>query len=185
MDPRRILGLAALASALLGCARHDHHTRLSGDGSRTETHDRHGLPSLPPIPGRHISTDERWRFSDPKAVAELQGTKWGEQEISEFWARKGWRLTRREERYLAEVESLVARGVLTPITRWTSCPYSTVYQTLDRVVVLDVVIERGHEFLLELDDDDDHLKIAEPRFSRTSDYAEDHESGHGAAASGR
>ena len=183
MYPSRILGLVAVAVGLGGCARHDHHTRLGGDRRADEAHDRHGLPSLTPVPGRRISMDERWILTDPKAVAELQGTKWGEQEITEFWTRKGWRLTQREERYLAEVESLVARGVLTPVTRWTSCPYSVVYQTLDRVVVLDVAIQRGHEFLLELDDDDDHLKIAEPRFTRTSDYPEDHETGHGTASS--
>lgn len=145
------------------------------------SHDRHDLAQLAPVPGRRIAREERWLLSHPDAIAKLADTAFGEREIDEFWRRKGWRMTKREEQYLAEVAALEQRGVLTAVTQWHTCPFATVYQTLDRATVLGIVIERGHELVLDFDDDDDHLQLGEPRFTRTSSYGEDHEEGHGPA----
>ena len=169
---RRTLFVALLAAAVLpACTQ-----------SMPRTTYAHGL-SASPIPGRRVSTAERWMLTDPKAIGELENTTFGEREITEFWARKGWRLTKREEWYLAEVAALVERGALTPISRWNTCPFPIVYQTLERVSVAGAIIERGHEFVLEFDDDEDHLRIGEPRFARAADYVEDHDGGHGPATS--
>lgn len=137
------------------------------------------VPATPdPVPGEKIDPSRRWALSDRAAVAQLSGTEFGEQEIAEFWARKGWRMTKREELYVAQVAELEAAGALTPISRWSGCPYATVYQTLQRVEVLGTMIDRGHEFILEMDQHDDRLLVGNPRFSRTSGYVEDHAEGH-------
>ena len=175
--PIILLGLS------MGCvAPHAHAVGDSSPHAVNATHDRHGLPALRPIPGRRISHDERWSITMERPRKELEGTQFGEQEIEEFWKRKGWRLTQREERYFDEVRALEQQGLVTQITAWSTCPFTVVYQTLDQVRILDTIIPRGHEFILELDDDDDHLKVAEPRFSRTAAYSDDHEEGHGPAA---
>ncbi|MBL9101565.1 MAG: hypothetical protein JNL82_11440 [Myxococcales bacterium] len=131
-----------------------------------------------PIPGEKIDPSRRWSLSDRAAVTELSGTQFGEQEINEFWTRKGWRMTKREELYLAQIAELEAAGAITPVSRWSGCPYATVYQTLQRVGVLGTVIDRGHEFILEMDQDDDQLLVGTPRFSRAPGYVEDHAEGH-------
>lgn len=137
------------------------------------------VPVVPdPVPGEKIDPSSRWALSDRAAVTQLSGTQFGEQEITEFWTRKGWRMTKREELYLAQVTELEAGGALTPVSRWSGCPYATVYQALQRVEVLGTMIDRGHEFILEMDQHDDRLIVGTPRFSRTTGYVEDHAEGH-------
>jgi hypothetical protein len=137
------------------------------------------VPATPdPVFGEKIDRSRRWAVSDRDAVEQLSGTQFGEQEIIEFWTRKGWRMTKREELYLAQVAELEAAGALTPVSRWSGCPYATVYQTLQRVDVLGTMIDRGHEFVLEMDQHDDRLIVGTPRFSRTPGYVEDHSEGH-------
>jgi hypothetical protein len=46
------------------------------------------------------------------------------------------------------------------------------------VVILDRPFERGHEFRLNMDENEDELVVGSPRFRRTSGYQEDHEEGH-------
>lgn len=136
-------------------------------------------PAVPdPIPGEKVDASRRWVLSDPAAIEKLSGTEFGEREITEFWVRKGWRTTKREELFLTQVAELQSAGAITPVTRWGGCPYATVYQTLQRVDVLGTAIERGREFMLEMDQHDDRLVIGSPRFSRTDTYFEDHAEGH-------
>lgn len=142
------------------------------------------VPATPdPVFGEKIDPSRRWALSDRVAVGQLSGTEFGEQEITEFWTRKGWRMTKREELYLAQVAELEEAGALTPVSRWSGCPYATVYQALQRVDVLGTVIDRGHEFILETDQHDDRLLVGTPRFSRASGYVEDHAEGHVADSS--
>lgn len=128
--------------------------------------------------GRQIPQEERWFMSEPDAVRELKNTKFGEQEIREFWVRKAWRTTPQEERYLAQCAALKKDGAISAVSRWSSTPFDAVYQTLQPVVILDRPMDRGTEFHLNMDENEDELQVGTPRFRRTSGYQEDHEEGH-------
>lgn len=128
--------------------------------------------------GRQIPYEERWFMSDPQAVADLKNTKFGEMEIREFWTRKAWRTTPREERYLAQCEALKREGAISVISRWSTTPFDPVYQTLAPVNILDMAMDRGTEFHLNMDENEDDLQVGSPRFRRTKGYEEDHEEGH-------
>jgi len=128
--------------------------------------------------GRQIPRDERWCLTEPDAVRDLRGTKFGEQEIREFWTRKAWRTTPREERYLAQCERFVKEGAISVVSRWSTCPFDPVYQTLSPISLLDIAIDRGHEFHLEMNENEDELQVGKPRFKRVSGYEEEHEEGH-------
>lgn len=163
--------LVCVAGVLLasGCARED--------GTRRETSGPVTPQKESPF-GRKVSKDERWAFSDPKAVQDLQGTPFGEQEIDEFWTRKGWKLTKREEAYLALLDALTRDGYVTKISRWAKCPYNPVYQALVPIDVLGVHVRPGQEFNLDMCDADAELKLGTPRFARAKGYEEDHAEGH-------
>lgn len=130
--------------------------------------------------GRNVDKNERWAFSDPQAVKDLQGTVFGEQEIEEFWLRKGWKLTKREEGYFATIDALTRDGYITKVTRWATCPYNPVYQALVPVDVLGVHVRAGQEFNLDMCDPDAEVKLGTPRFVRKKGYEEDHAEGHAA-----
>lgn len=129
-------------------------------------------------PGRSMPVDERWSLSDPAARRELEGTPFGEQEIREFWQRKGWRTTKREERYFAEVQALLKTGAITPISRWGVCPYTPVYQAVQPIRVLGTPVQRMQEFHFEMCENENELQLGNPRFKRIAGYQEDHEDGH-------
>lgn len=128
--------------------------------------------------GRLIPNEERWFLSDPDAVRDLRNTQFGEQEIREFWVRKAWRTTPREERYLAQTAAMKKEGLISVVSRWSTTPFAPVYQTLHPVVVLDHPMDRGTEFHLNMDENHDELDLGSPRFRRTQGYQEDHEEGH-------
>lgn len=130
-------------------------------------------------PGRAVSIDERWMLSHPQAAADLRNTEFGEREIREFWTRKGWRLTKREERYLAETQSLVKAGMITATSRWAVCPYTPVYQALQSgVKVMGVPVQRMQEFNFEMCENENEIQLGSPRFKRAKGYEEDHDEGH-------
>lgn len=128
--------------------------------------------------GRPVKPDDRWRLSEATAVRDLGGTKFGEQEILEFWQRKGWRTTAVEERYLAQTAALLAEGAISVVSRWSTCPFAPVFQTLRPIHVLDRPITRCTEFYLDMNEDVDELKVGRHRFHRTSGYEEEHDEGH-------
>lgn len=128
--------------------------------------------------GRLVPQEERWFMSDPDAVRDLRNTKFGEQEIREFWVRKAWRTTPQEERYLAQTAALKKEGAISVVSRWSTTPFDAVYQTLAPVTVLDRSMDRGTEFHFNMDENHDELDVGTPRFRRTSGYEEDHEEGH-------
>ena len=70
------------------------------------------------------------------------------------------------------------------MSRWSTCPFDPVYQTLQPVSILDVAIDRGHEFHLNMDENQDELVLGTPRFRRVSTYEEEHEDGHVSDPSG-
>jgi hypothetical protein len=129
-------------------------------------------------PGRQVSQGDRWNLTSAQARKDLEGTVFGEQEISEFWTRKGWRLTKKEERYIMEIEVLVKSGSAAPLSRWAQTPFSSVYQALRPLKVMGVMVQRGQEFYLDMNEHEDDLKLGSPRFRRASGYEEAHEDGH-------
>lgn len=128
--------------------------------------------------GRKIPREDRWFLADAQARRDLEGKPFGEQEIVEFWTRKGWRTTALEERYFAQCKALVEDGSITAVSRWSTCPFDPVYQTLRPVNVLDTAISARHEFHLDMDENRDEITLGSPRFRRTDGYEEEHEEGH-------
>lgn len=128
--------------------------------------------------GRQVPYEERWFLSEPGAVRDLKGTKFGEMEIKEFWTRKGWRTTPREERYLAQCAQLKSEGAISIVSRWSTTPFDPVWQTLAPVSILDTPLGRGTEFHLNMSENEDNLQVGSPRFRRVTGYEEDHEEGH-------
>jgi hypothetical protein len=128
--------------------------------------------------GRQLKHEERWLLSEPQAVKDLKNTQFGEMEIKEFWTRKAWRTTPTEERYLAQCAAFLRDGSISVVSRWSTCPFDPVYQTLQPVNILDRAMDRGTEFHLHMDENEDELQVGSPRFRRTKSYEEEHEEGH-------
>ncbi len=133
--------------------------------------------------GREVRSDDRWFLSEERAIKDLKDTKFGEQEIKEFWVRKNWRTTPLEERYLAQCAALVQSKAISVVSRWSTCPFDPAYQTHETVQILDRTLERGTEFHLNMDEGEDKLEVGTPRFRRTQQYEEEHEEGHSDDAS--
>lgn len=166
------LGCVVIAS---GCARSD------GPSASAPA-----MAQARPNPfGRTVVRSERWSFSDPQAVKDLQETPFGEQEIEEFWVRKGWKLTKREEAYFATIDALARDGYITKVSRWAKCPYNPVYQALVPVDVLGVHVRPGQEFNLDMCDPEAEVQLGKPRFARAKGYEEDHAEGHSTDAASR
>lgn len=163
--------LALLAVGAEACIHADVHTTpVNAPLATAPTHDEEL--------GQRVSPEQRWLLTDPRAIEDLGGTTFGEKEITEFWTRKGWRLTKREERYLSEVGGLMNAAVVSRVSRWSTCPFAPVYQTLKTVTVLGQTVPAFHEFYLDADAGSGKLAIGTPRFKRTSDYEEEHPDGH-------
>lgn len=134
--------------------------------------------------GREVRHEDRWFMSEEKALKDLKDSKFGEQEIKEFWHRKNWRTTPLEERYLAQCAALLREKAISVSSRWSTCPFDAAYQTHDEVMILDRLLTRGTEFHLNMDGGEDELQVGDPLFRRTQSYEEEHEEGHGDDASG-
>ncbi len=124
-------------------------------------------------PGRAFDNAHRWDLADPAAAKILRGTAFGEKEITEFWTKKGWRLTKHEDRYMTEVASLAAAGKVKQVTHWAQTPYNGVYQAQENVTVDGVSVPKGTEFWLELCENEDELHLGKPLFPRSKDYVEE------------
>ena len=133
---------------------------------------------------REVRPEDRRFMSEERAIKDLKDTKFGEQEINEFWLRKNWRTTPLEERYLAQCAALLRDKSISVVSRWATCPFDAAYQTHEPVTILDRSLPRGTEFHLNMDEGQDTLDIGTPRFRRTQQYEEEHEEGHGDEASG-
>ena len=168
-----VVVLLALASA--GCMP-ELHEATSPDRSE------HREARRDEAPGKKFDYEHRWDLSDPTAVRKLEGSKFGEQEINEFWTRKGWRLTQHEERYMATVAQLVREGTITKVSHWGQVPFDAIYQTLQRVSIEGVTIEKQTEFWMEFCENEDEIKVGKPRFARVDQYEEEHQ-GHADQAS--
>ena len=147
-------------------------------GARFAGHDDADVASPPKKdePGRPITEAERWSLSDPKAVSDLKGTEFGEREIREFWTRKGWRMTKNEERYLDETKALLARGIIQHESRWARCPYTPVYRTRETTTVMGVSIPADQMFHFEMCENENEVQLGP--FRKVDGYKEDHDDGH-------
>lgn len=140
-------------------------------------------PAPPPEPpGKSFDPEHRWDLSDPAAVKALSGTPFGEQEISEFWVRKGWRLTLKEERYAARIEQLLANQRVKKASHWAMTPFTPVYETTEPITIEGVTIPTGTEFWMDANENEDEIKVGHPRFKRANGYLEEHQ-GHADQAS--
>jgi hypothetical protein len=166
-----VMGLLFVAGATTSCVNESSAREASSGGS--EGHES----KAPVVPGRKFDPEHRWEISDPIAVRKLEGTKFGEQEINEFWTRKGWRLTQHEERYMATVQQLVRDGKVTRVSHWGQTPFDGIYQTLQPITLEGVSIAPQTEFWMEFCENEDELKVATPRFARVTEYEEEHQ-GH-------
>ena len=144
---------------------------------------KNSMPAPPQEPpGRAFDQDHRWELSDPTAVHALSGTPFGEQEISEFWVRKGWRLTQKEDRYNAAIEQLLADRKIKRTTHWSMTPFTPVYESQEALTLEGVRIPKGTEFWMETNENEDEIKLGSPHFTRASGYQEEHQ-GHADQAS--
>lgn len=169
------LSTLAFVIVLSGTGCHEQREPVVVEASAREAP---ASPQRKDEPGRKFSEDERWSLTHPQAVKDLRETEFGEKEIKEFWTRKGWRLTKREERYMAEVQALVEEGAVAPISRWYQVPFAPVYQALRPVRVLGTPIQRMQEFSLEFCDNEDEIHLGSPRFRRAPGYQDEHDDGH-------
>ncbi len=133
-------------------------------------------------PGRKFEPEERWSLSDPSAVRTLKGTPFGEQEINEFWTRKGWRLTRKEERYMETVAELEKAGRIKKTAHWSQTPFNGVYEAQEPLTIAGTSIPAGTEFWMEFCENEDEVHLGRPLFRRTTGYEEEHQ-GHADQAS--
>ena len=163
--------LIALAVAASACGGGE-----SGSPEAKSPEEKHES-KVPYVPGKKFDYEHRWDLSDPSAVRRLAGTKFGEQEINEFWTRKGWRLSQREEQYMATVKKLVEEGKVTRVSHWGQTPFDGIYQTLQTVTLDGKTIEPQTEFWMEFCENEDELYVGKPRFLRVNEYEEEHQ-GH-------
>lgn len=68
------------------------------------------------------------------------------------------------------------------ISHWGKTPFGPVYQTLERITLAGVTIPKQTEFWMEFCENEDELKVGNPRFARVNEYAEEHQ-GHADQAS--
>jgi hypothetical protein len=139
---------------------------------------KNSLPKKPESPpGRAFDQEHRWDIVDSTAVKALMNTPWGEQEMLEFWTRKGWHLTQTEDRYFETIGDLERRGSIKKTAHWSMCPFTGVYTASEPVTINGTRIAAGTEFWLDMNENEDELKVGHPLFPRTDGYKEEHE-GH-------
>jgi hypothetical protein len=128
-------------------------------------------------PGRKFEPEQRWDLSEEAAVRKLKGTPFGEQEITEFWTRKGWRLTKKEERYMSTVDTLAAEGKIKKTAHWSQTPFNGVYETQEALTIEGTRIAEHTEFWMEFCENEDEIHVGAPYFRRIAGYQEEHQ-GH-------
>ena len=116
--------------------------------------------------GQAVSENERWKVTDANAKRQLAGSEFGEREIRWYWQRKGWHMTKMEEQYSSEVESLLKTGDIVEIAPWYVCPYAPVFQAVRPTTVMGKPVQRMQEFYFDGCENDDELLLGNPRFSR-------------------
>lgn len=114
-----------------------------------------------------ISPDDLWRVAAPSARSQLQGSRFGDQEMQRMWRRMDGILSSGVQQYLDESEAAVARGDMFMIAAMASCPYEPIYRTRRPLVIAGVSIPDDNEF--HWDFHEDRVDFTR-RFSRTEDW---------------
>jgi hypothetical protein len=138
-----------------------------------------------PEPGTAFDQQHRWDLTDPIAVQALSNTPFGEQEIVEYWTRKGWRNTKKEDSYNAAIEQLLADQRIKKTTHWSMTPFTPVYKANEQISIQGVSIPGGTEFWMETNENEDDIKLGHPLFTRATGYQEEHQGHVDQASDGR
>jgi hypothetical protein len=112
------------------------------------------------VTAQNISFEDRWLLSHPEAAKQKQGNREVEAQLKRFWEQKGWRTTYKQERYLAQCETLLQEGSLKMIGYQPQCPFVPTYQALRLVSILDSVINQGVSFYFVMNENQDTLTLA-------------------------
>lgn len=126
---------------------------LGGDrqesGAPSATPRRGHRPPPPVTQGRTISRAERWLLTSGVARERLSTggrIEWAEDELSELWENKNWRLSAEEAQLLAETAELERQGALRGDKYMAECPFDPVWTALRPITVLGQQLGLGSEF---------------------------------------
>ncbi len=116
-----------------------------------------------------IQLDDLWHMAAPSARSELQGTRFGNQEMEKMWQRMGGILPAALQQYLDEVDAAIVRGDAYMIAAMANCPYEPIYRTRRPLTIVDTSIPADDEFHWDF-----HRGYIESthRFGRTGDWQE-------------
>jgi hypothetical protein len=111
------------------------------------------------VTAQNISAEDRWILSHPEVATQQQGNREAEAQLKRFWEQKGWRTTYKQERYLAQCETLLLEGALRMVGYQPQCPFVPTYRALRSVSILDSVINTGVSFYLVMNENKDTLTL--------------------------
>jgi hypothetical protein len=111
------------------------------------------------VTAQSISSEDRWILSHPEVATQQQGNREVEAQLKKFWEQKGWRTTYKQERYLAQCETLLQEGSLKMVGYQPQCPFVPIYRALRSVSILDSVINAGVSFYLVMNENKDTLIV--------------------------
>jgi hypothetical protein len=109
------------------------------------------------VTAQTILFEERWFLSHPEVSKQKQNNAAAEAELKKFWEQKGWRTTRKQERYLTQTKSLLRGGDLEIVGYQPQCPFAPLYRAKKTITILDNVINPGTSFFLLMNENRDAL----------------------------
>jgi hypothetical protein len=118
---------------------------------------------------RRIHPGDLWRIAAPAARVQLQGTKFGGDEMAEMCEKMGGVLSAAAQQYLDEVEAAVTSGDAYMIASMANCPFEPLYRARRQIEIAGATIPAGREFHWNFHRG--HIETA-PRFGRAQDWME-------------
>jgi len=118
---------------------------------------------------RPITPNELWRVAAPSARAELRGTAFGNDEITEMCGKMGGILSAGAQQYLDEVDAAVQRGDVSIMAAMANCPFEPLYRTRVDLDLGNTTIPAKYEF--HWDFHRGHIESS-PRFARADNWQE-------------
>jgi len=138
--------------------------------SRADTAKRHGgARRRRGYRDRRIHPGDLWRIASPAARVQLQGTKFGGDEMAEMCEKMGGVLSAAAQQYLDEVEAAVTSGDAYMIASMANCPFEPLYRARRQIEIAGATIPAGREFHWNFHRG--HIETA-PRFGRAQDWME-------------
>lgn len=105
--------------------------------------------SPPSSRSRTVSHTQLWCLTSGLARRHLReegNLGWAKDELEEFWRQKQWKLSTREQQYLAEVADLERRGAVVAESYRAECPFNPIWTAKRPVIVLGQLVNQGGEF---------------------------------------